>query len=372
MGPASLPETWSGVPYCLLLELKRRNIKVFEIDLEPHSYIKWLYNRIIMPFVSIFVSKGELSIYRSVFFRIYRYVVLKKRLRMYCSADIILGVSSFNISVPKTSKPVILFSDWPLSYDFYKKGIDVGLYQKHYIALEERYMRNADLIISLFPTCAKYINSRLNIKKALALGVNVVNNLSLPPRPDIVQIKKRNNKLVFIGRHHYLSGAIELLDAYNKLVEVIPNLELDVVGLRANDFPNAIVNKLKGEVRFWGYLDKGNVEQCKTYYDILNNASLYVNTTPGWVGYTSMIEAMYFYTPVVVYPCVEFIDEFGEQLDFGVYMDSSKELFEVIQLLLNENEYYQIAHNAHKRVQDYTWPHFTDKLLATIENIQWR
>ena len=36
MGPASLLETWSGVPYFLLRELKNRGIIVREIDLEPH------------------------------------------------------------------------------------------------------------------------------------------------------------------------------------------------------------------------------------------------------------------------------------------------------------------------------------------------
>ena len=368
-GPASLPETWSGVPFCLMRELRNRGIIVQEVDLEPHRYIKWLYNRIIMPFISIFVKAGELSVYRSVFFRIYQHFLLRKSIRKYNTADVILGISSFNIKIPTTKKPVILFSDWPFSYNFFKNGIDAGLYQRYYIRQEEICMMEADLVISLFPTCARYINDCLRINNAVYLGVNVVNNMSAPPDSDILYRKMRKPRLLFIGRHHYIEGARKLLDAYNELVGKMPDLELDIIGLQQSDFPESLTKSIRGEVRFWGYLDKGNKEQCRNYYDIINNASLYVNTTPGWVGYTSMIEAMYFYTPVIVYPCREFLDEFGEQINFGAYVDTPKKLSEVIQASLIHNNWKSMAKNAHKRVSEYTWPHFIDKLLESIRNL---
>lgn len=371
MGPASEPGTWSGVPFFLMRELKRRKIIVHEIDLEPHRYIKWIYNRIILPFISLFVTKGELSIYRSFFFRIYQYFHLRRKIKQYNSAEIILGVSAFNIEIPKTEKKTVLFSDWPFSYDLEKKyHNNIGLYQKYWIKHEDDCMRKADLLISLFPTCVNYINKHLRTNKTIYLGVNVVNNLIPPPQPEIIFQKSQKCRLVFIGRNHYISGAISLLKAYNELIKTKPFLELDIIGLQPNNFPIKLINEIKGKVRFHGYLDKGNIEDCKTYYNILNNASLYVNTTPGWVGYTSMIEAMYFYTPVIVYPCKEFIDEFGKQINFGIYADESENLAKVIEIVYFSKEYTQMAKNAHERVSNYTWQYFVDLLLKQIQTIK--
>ena len=367
MGPASEPGTWSGVPFFLIRELKKRNIIIHEIDLEPHRYIKWIYNRIILPFISFFVTKGELSIYRSIFFCIYQQCVLVRKIKQYDSAELILGVSAFNIAIPKTQKTTVLFGDWPYSYALEKKyGNNIGIYQKYWSKHEDNCMRNADLLISLFPTCVNYINKRLRDNKAIYLGVNVVNNLINSPSPEIISQKTQKCRLVFIGRHHYMSGAISLLKAYNELIETMPYIELDIIGLQSMDFPPTLINDMKGNVRFHGYLDKGNVLDCRTYYNILKNASLYVNTTPGWVGYTSMIEAMYFYTPIIVYPCKEFIDEFGCQIDFGKYANETDNLATLIEKIYTGKEYIQMAQNAHERVSNYTWQHFVDLLLDNI------
>lgn len=261
----------------------------------------------------------------------------------------------------------MLFSDWPFSYNLEKKwGSNIGLYQKYWSNHEDNCMRNADLLISLFPTCVNYINNRLNTNKAIYLGVNVVNNLIDPPSPEIISQKSENCRLVFIGRHHYISGAISLLKAYNELFKTKSFLELDIIGLQSKDFPITLINEIEGKVRFHGYLDKGHNEDCKIYYNILNNASLYVNTTPGWVGYTSMIEAMYFYTPVIVYPCKEFIDEFGKEINFGTYADESENLAKIIETTYCSKQYIQMAKNAHERVSNYTWQHFVDLLLKNI------
>lgn len=369
-GPASSPETWSGVPFFLLRELKRRGIIVHNVDLEPHRYIKWIYNRIIIPFISLFVTKGELSIYRSFFFRIYQHCMLTRKIKQYNSTKLILGVSAFNIAIPKTNKTIVLFSDWSFSYSLAKKyGNNVGAYQKYWCRYEDNCMRRADLLVSLFPTCVNYINNRLMTNKAKYLGVNVINNLINPASPDIIFQKSQKCRLVFIGRHHYIAGAISLLKAYNKLVKTMTFLELDIIGLQSTDFPATLIDEVKGNVRFHGYLNKGNVKDCKTYYNILNNASLYVNTTPGWVGYTSMIEAMYFYTPVIVYPCKEFIDEFGSQIDFGEYVQDSDCLATVIEKVYEGERYIQMAQNAHNRVSNYTWQHFVELLLGNISLI---
>lgn len=168
-------------------------------------------------------------------------------------------------------------------------------------------------------------------------------------------------------------GHVCILNAYIELLGSIPDTELDMIGLYSSDFPIEILDKLNKNVRFWGYLDKGNLEHRRIYYDILSNASIYVNTSAGWVGYTSMIEAMAFYTPVIVYPCVEFIDEFGSCIDFGLYSDTDSPILlaKHIREIWSSDNYCQMAQNAHNRVEDYTWPNFVDRLLEiTIGTIK--
>lgn len=370
LGPASLPETWSGVPFCLMRELRNRGIIVREVDLEPHRYIKWLYNRIVMPFISLLVKGGELSIYRSIFFRIYQYILLTKEIKKYKSADFILGVSSFSIKVPTTEKPVILLSDWPFAYALSRSEIPPCWYHRYHIEWEKKCLLNATQIISLFPTCAKYINTYIGHDRAKYLGVNVVNNLMDGPKIDIIKAKGESMNIVFIGRRHYLQGAMNLLSQYENLKNLFPSLHIDVVGLTKDDFPeNFLIGK--NDIKFHGYLNKGNSEQCFSYYDILNNASLYVNTTPGWVGYTSMIEAMYYYTPVVVYPCREFIDEFGYNIDFGAYCSDNENLLDIIYKLLSDHHRFKImCINAHNRVANYTWSNFVEEFLGVINKQQ--
>lgn len=361
-------ETWSGVPYFLLKELQSKGYNVNVIDLEPNRYIKIIYNIIVLPIISLFIKRGELSIYRSIFFLIYQHYVLKKKLYYFKNVDIIIGLS-YNIMPPKASIPVLLFSDWPFLYKLKREGVELNWYHKFYTNREIKCMRNASRVISLFPTCANYINKVLGEEKAISLGINVVNNFSSEPRELLVSQKVKTRRIVFIGRSHYLQGAIALILSYVELKNIFPEIVIDIIGITKDDILqcgiklNAVDN-----INFWGYLDKGDIEQCKIYYNILRNASLYVNTSNGWVGYTSMVEAMYYYTPVVVSPVPEFLEEFGEDIDFGVYCHSSEELVGIIKTIFsNEEKFDKLCKNAHKRVSEYTWSNFIDRLLDCVK-----
>lgn len=357
--------TWSGVPYFLLNQIEKKGIKVNYINLEPNKYIKIIYNTIFLPLLSLLVKNGELSIYRTVFFRIYQYFIFRTKLCKYKNVDVVIGLS-YNLMIPRKFRSV-LFSDWPFSYDLEKKGINIGRYQRYHLCWENRCLKNASHVISLFPTCAKYINSILGENKAISLGVNVVNNLSSEPDKQLISKKIKRKRIVFIGRKHYLKGAIALITSYSELKKVYPNLCIDIIGLTKKDIEEYEGVEMLDGIKLWGYLDKGNTEQCNQYYNILSNASLYVNTTPGWVGYTSMIEAMYYYTPVVVYPCTEFIDEFGDNINWGIYCQTEEQLVtSIISILSNKDRFQMFCENAHDRVSEYTWSNFTDRLLMSI------
>ena len=100
----------------------------------------------------------------------------------------------------------------------------------------------------------------------------------------------------------------------------------------------------------------------------MQKASVFVNPTEKWAGYSSTIEAMYYYTPVVVSPYEEFVGEFGKQINFGVYnkVFSKESLATSILSIFNADNYDELCLNAHNRVKDYTWDNYVERLLADV------
>ena len=82
-----------------------------------------------------------------------------------------------------------------------------------------------------------------------------------------------------------------------------------------------------------------------------------------------MIEAMYFYTPVVVSPFDDFVQEFGEMIDFGRYnRDFSEDcIAENIKKLMDSDDFLKTCRQAHEAVKDYTWDRYVDKVLKLCE-----
>lgn len=87
-------------------------------------------------------------------------------------------------------------------------------------------------------------------------------------------------------------------------------------------------------------------------------------------GYSSLIEAMYFYTPVIVAPYKEFVAEFGEEIEFGVYNEefSHQCLTNNILNIFQNKEYEKMCKAAHRRVENYTWSEFVNNILEIVNN----
>ena len=93
-----------------------------------------------------------------------------------------------------------------------------------------------------------------------------------------------------------------------------------------------------------------------------------VNPTPKWAAYSSIIEAMYFYTPVVVSPFDDFVQEFGQKISFGRYNEvfTAEGIADSIRQILAADNYTDICTCAHETVKDYTWERYVDKVLDKI------
>ena len=99
-------------------------------------------------------------------------------------------------------------------------------------------------------------------------------------------------------------------------------------------------------------------------------ARFIINPSPVWAGYSSIIEAMYFCTPVITTPYKDFVSEFGESIDFGYYIEDFSEIGigEIIEKMCKTACYAEMCKIAHDKVNNYTWDSYVEKIL-TLTNL---
>lgn len=367
LGSSESIDTWSGVPFFLRESLVQKGIRVSVLNLEPNRMLKILYNILICRFWDLFSKKGDATIYRSFFFRWYSRFKIQHSLRH--PTDAIICCSYF-INFTKGDTPVILLSDWSFSYVLHRSNRQPSKYLAYWNKKELENIKKADGVLSLFPTFAKYCNNELKVDKVAWLGINVVNTFNLVVNAEsLINNKKCQRKIVFIGREHYIQAAIDLVEVLPIIRSEIPDVKLEIIGIE-RDVVASYVNDIDPSIVFWGYLSKSKPSERAIYDEALSTASVFVNTNAGWSGYSSMVEAMWHFTPVVVYPCEELLDEFGIDITFGRYCKQKINLPKEIISVLRSPNYYSLCINAHNAVNDYTWENYSERLIDYLSAIR--
>lgn len=363
-GDSGKISTWSNIPFFFTETLLAKGITVHRVDIAQSEekavefQNKWnRYIRRLFPNTSYeyFRSKAH---YNDVRRRI------KEALLLYPNADAHLFLTFSFSSEGLSNKPVALFGDW--TYDHFIthfRNQKPDFLEKKCLKRENKLIEKANLILPLFPAVAEYMKSRYKNPNIKYLG-NVINSLIDVPETEVLNLKKNSNKLLFVGSKEYLEGANSLLKAFSILKKDHPNMTLEIIGMDASKF-----DQLPKGVTCHGYLDKGKTEERELYYKLLKEAKLIINTTPKWAAFSSTIEAMYFYTPVLVSPYDEFLKTFGEELSFGSYCaeNAPSLIAQKTSEILRSNEYHSMCLNAHQAVEGFTWGAYVDRVVREIE-----
>lgn len=360
---------WSNVPFLFTKALEKRGIKINRVNIYSNKYVrKTIWNYIICPIISFFL-KGHLYTYEQT--PINRFFIkrkIRKALRRYKDSDLNIYLSYLYLDVSSV-KPNILFSDWTSEYVLrYRLKREPYRLERACLDIQRRNIRQADMVLSLFPDIAKAMERLYDRNPIYYLGQNVINNVyeGELDQSSVLPLKKQSDILLFIGREAYLPGARLLIRSFMILREDFPDLELHIVGLTASHFGD-----LPDHVFVHGYLDKSEPSQRNLYYDLLMNAKLFVNPTSQWGGYSSTVEAMYFYTPVVVSDYSSFVDTFGIEIPFGYYVKQSNvsDLCDCLKKVLLNPTYEQLCIASHEAVRSFTWDNFVDKFLIQVESV---
>jgi glycosyltransferase involved in cell wall biosynthesis len=361
-GDADKISTWSNVPYFFTQTLRSKGIKVNLVDLSASRILNKIYT--VFPFYRLIYKNTTFGYFRSLIHFLDARHRIKKSIKCFPSAQLHIFMTFSFSSYGLTTKPSVQFCDWPYEYyvNYFKKR-NPDIFEKSSIERENSQIEGTNIIFPLFPVVANFMNEHYKNKNIYYLG-NVINSLFTANESIVIDKKKESNNLVFIGSKKYLEGATLLVDAYNFLKSEFPELSLNFIGLVESDF-----DVLPDGVNCYGYLDKGNENDRALYYEILENAKVFINTTPKWGAFSATVEAMYFYTPVIVSPYDEFVNTFGHTIEFGYYCENSSLnlLCSNIKNIMNHKFYREICLSAHESVKDFTWDNYVDKMLHTIK-----
>lgn len=365
-GDSSKPSTWSNVPYFFTEALIQKGLKVNRIDIAPDPNLSRLWNKTMGRLIRrVLNPSSTFDYFRSRLHYINVQARIKRAVKQYPNSDAFIFLTLSFSAKHLTKKPVVLFSDWTYEHhiDYYQKRKPF-FSEQQFINRENKKIETADIVLPLFPVIAQHMKQRYRNKNIYYLG-NVINSVYEAEQTEALQQKVNSFDLLFVGSPKYLEGALSLITAFESLKKSNKDLKLHFIGMTQIE----IGRELPPDVFAHGYLDKAVENERKLYYDLFSKAKLFINTTPQWGAFSATIEAMYFYTPVIVTPYSEFVETFGRDLKSGIYAgdNSPAEIIRCINLILTSPEYSSLCIASHNAVKEYTWSAYIKKVIDLIE-----
>jgi len=355
-GDANKASTWSNVPYFLTKTLEEKQYKVYKVDISINKIIPAIFSK----FIKLFLRNTSYSSNRTRLYTKLAEQKMKRAINKYPDVDFII-VTNFSYSPYKyTNKPIILFSDW--TYEYYIKYFQNRLpdyFEKKEIKRQNTQIENSTCIITLFPQVCEYMKRYYNNNNIYYLG-NVVNTIEKIDSK-IINEKEKSNKVLFIGNKKYIMAAKELIEAVRMINN--KNIELHIIGLK-----NEELNCYDKNIYCYGYLNKSIQKEKELYNNLLENAKVCVNTSEKWAGFSSIVECMYYYTPIITTPYIEFIQTFGENIEFGYYCKENKAeiIKEKIEEIFKQESYKEMCIKAHESVKDFSWDNYVEKMIKKV------
>lgn len=363
IGDSTKASTWSNVPYLFSQELERHGVTLRRINLAPISLINKLFNKTVFPASKILFRGNAYAFNRTLLNAFITNYRIKKAIKRYPDADYCF-FTCFHFCNRYSKIPSLLLCDWTfkrLIEDRFNRKPNV--LEKRFIRQEFKAINHARYVISLFSNSAKAMKMDCPNAHIFHLQDNVVNSfyVNVLPTPQQIIEKKKGKRILFIGNPGYKDAAVKTVEA----LEYMDNdTTLDIIGMTVDDLCTD-----HPRVRCYGYLRKDVENERDLYYKLLLEASVVTNTKPDWGGYSSIVESMFFYTPVLVAPYREFVIEFGNDIPFGMYNEefTPQCIAQNLRSILCSSNYEQMCQSAHDAVKDYTWERYVDNILELIK-----
>lgn len=362
--PSKNYKSWSNIPYLLHKNLEKRGYSVQNYVMRELEPLKTIFNLPIRV-LNKFFNLGTTYFYVRTPLHFFSTYLCSRWMGLISTKNDVMVVQGFSYPLHNGKNRQIVLGDWPSEYLFEKflKRTPSRLERKS-IDRENAVIEAADAVITLFPNVREYMLRKYKNQNIYYFG-NVVNVDDDVRMPADIQLRKLNSKsFLFVGQPFYLPGALELIAAARSLRENGVDCEVDIVGIGAE-----VIGAHYPWLKVHGYLDKEDAADKKKYYELLSNARLFVNTTPGWSGFQALLEAMYFHNPIVVRPN-ESLSSYFPNLNELAYLleEGGASLEEILfESLLDGARYQRMSEVSRQSVESSTWSNFTENLIRLFK-----
>ena len=365
LGDSRKISTWSNVPYHFARALERRGFTVVRVNIAPCKPLQKVHDLFWRALKLLGLTRTTYSFLRSPANQLITRWTIERAMRRHPEHHNLFMTFSFGEN--RRGRPFTLFGDMTYEKSIsYFEGRKPDKLEVDAVRTEARNLSRAQLVVSLFPELADSLRAQYGSK--VRYYGNVV-NIEAPEVDARALLDKVDQpvELVFIGKEHYRKGLLLLLQAMPLInADRQEPVRLHVIGLNRLQVPGVV----PPHVTFHGYLDKGKEKERQLYYDILKRATLFVNPNVKWGAFSASLEAMFLYTPVVLFPYGEFTRTFGAEERVGCYLtseDPAELARRVLELVSDRAGWRQKALNAHAAVKDFTWDNYVSGLVSDLE-----
>lgn len=370
-GDSTSPKAWSNVPFLFSENLKKQGFEILRLNLSPNERYEALWNKYPRRILSRFFRNQQYEFIKTPISRNIAYRKIKKAVTSNPDLYFVI-LLTFDFYNKFNKTPSLLLHDW--SYDMIildRLKRKPYFFEKWFINYQHEAFNKSELVVSLFQDAQKLISERHD-KQVHHLGSNVVNDINFNKlaTKEILELKKKSQELLLIGSMKYLEGARKLVQAVRILQKDFPELAINFINIPKH---RLLLEETDKNIRCYDYLDKGDPEQNKQYYDLLSKAKIVVNPSEIWAAYSSTIECMFYYTPIIIKPYDAFILDYGEKNDFGVYLQNT-EVSTIVDsirniLMMDEDAYTKLCLRANELVKDQTWGNYTKKMVDLMDDV---
>lgn len=366
--------TWSNVPYFFTKELEKRNIKIDRVNIHIDknddllTFINFYFFKLKRIVINlIFKTKTKYKFQYSSFYQKRIEKIIEESIQKYSNADLQVMFSLF-YSIKDSKIPFIMFGDWTIDYRLQNRQKRKSLkIEQEIINRQYESLNNSNGVISLMPRSCEMIKNKIN-SNVYYFGVGINSVIDYKTNEN----KYKSNEILFSGRKkEYLDGLVRLINVVNYCNDVNGrNYQINVIGMNKND----VVNCDTKYCNFYGYLRKDNDEQCRKYYELINNSKMLANINKGWNGISTLIEALFHGTPLIISKNIEVNSAIGEDSNYCLFVEDNENIEAIAKkidyfMMMDEEEYKKVSLSANYSTKDHSWSSIVDKFITTFSSL---
>jgi len=196
-----------------------------------------------------------------------------------------------------TDTPVAHYCDITYEHFLNTIGAADGPRDAIIIQSQQRILAHADYVFTMSQRCHDYIQQRYFTKRLFKLeaGTNLELNRQLDPEQLITQ-KLDRKEILFIGKPPEERGVDILIEAFKQFNNGRGGeFRLHIVGATRKE-----IGEADERIRFYGYLNKADPTDLKTYIELLETAYLFVFPMRGGLLPGAIREAHLMCTPAII------------------------------------------------------------------------